>query len=242
MLTPAPFYHGIVRKSIVAFGALFSNIQIDRKDEGSVDGNTVQRLKVPVAYAPKEKWVVRLDQDPSLNNHTYTVLPVVSFEVTGMTYDTSRKLNRMNQITCYQDGAMTGTRAPVPYNLDISLYVLTKTQEDALQIVEQILPYFNPEYTLSVKVIPETNTVMDVPVVLNSVAVQDDYEGDFQTRRFVTYTLQFTMKVNVFGPVNANGVIAQTNINVNGPAPADHTATGNINTGVIADFWIEGFE
>lgn len=242
MLTPTPFYHGIVRKSIVAFGAIFSNIQIDRKDEGSVDGKTVQRLKVPVAYAPKEKWIVRLDQDPSLNNHTYTVLPVVSFEITGMTYDTSRKLNRMNQITCYQEGQMSGTRAPVPYNLDISLYILTKTQEDALQIVEQILPYFNPDYTLSVKVIPETNTIVDVPVVLNSVSVQDDYEGDFQTRRFVTYTLQFTMKVNVFGPVNTAGVIETTNVTVSGNAPAEHTATGNIDTGVVTDFWIEGFE
>ena len=137
---------------------------------------------------------------------------------------------------------MTGTRAPVPYNLDISMYILTKTQEDALQIVEQILPYFNPEYTLSVKVIPETNTLLDVPVVLNSVSVQDDYEGDFQTRRFVTYTLQFTMKVNVFGPVADNNVIAKTTINVNGAAPAEHTANGNVNTGVITDFWIEGFE
>lgn len=241
MLT-TPFYHGIIRKSIVAFGALFSNIQIDRKDEGSVEGNTVQRLKVPVAYAPKEKWVVRLDQDPGLNNHVYTVLPVMSFEVTGITYDVTRKLNRINQITCYQDGVMTGTRAPVPYNLDISLYVLAKTQEDALQIVEQILPYFNPEYTLSVKVIPETNTIMDIPVVLNSVSVQDDYEGDFQTRRFVTYTLQFTMKVNVFGAVAGNGVIENTTVSVTGPATAEHTAEGNINTGVITELWIEGFE
>ena len=242
MLTPVPFYHGIIRKSIVAFGALFSNIQIDRKDEGSVDGKTVQRLKVPVAYAPKEKWIIRIDEDPSLTNHVYTVLPIVSFEITGMNYDVSRKLNRINQISCYQDGAMTGTRAPAPYNLDISMYVISKTQEDALQIVEQILPYFNPEYTLSVKVIPETNTIMDVPVVLNNVSIQDDYEGDFQTRRFVTYTLQFTMKVNVFGPVADNNVIAQTNINVNGPAPAGHTATGDLNTGIIVDYWIEGFE
>lgn len=239
MLTTTPFYHGIIRKSIVAFGSLFSKIQIDRKDEGSVDGNTVQRIKVPVAYAPKEKWIIRIDEDPTLSNHVYTVLPVVSFEITGINYDVSRKLNRINNISCYQDGMMTGTRAPVPYNLDISMYVVSKTQEDALQIIEQILPYFNPEYTLSVKVIPETNTIMDVPVVLNSVAVQDDYEGDFQTRRFVTYTLQFTMKVNVFGPLTNQGVIETTIVNTS--LNTHYTAHGDPETGNITEEWIEGF-
>lgn len=241
MLSSSPFYHGIIRKSIVAFGSIFSNIRIERKDEGSVDGNTVQTIAVPVAYAPKEKWVVRIDQDPELSNHVYTILPVMSFEITGITYDTSRKLNRINQITCYQDGSMSAVRAPVPYNIDISLYVLSKTQEDALQIVEQILPYFNPEYNLSVKVLPETNTILDVPVVLNNVAVQDDYEGDFQTRRFVTYTLTFTMKINVFGPVDSAGVIENVKTNIGGPAPANYTADGNINTGVIVEDWLEGF-
>ena len=240
MLTPLPFYHGIVRKSIVAFGSLFSNIQIDRKDEGSVDGNTVQRIKVPIAYAPKEKWVVRIDQDPSLNNHVYTVLPVMSFEITGMSYDTTRKMNRMNKITCYGTDGMKSSHVPVPYNIDITMYVIAKTQEDVLQIIEQIFPYFTPEYNLRIKVVPETNTYVDVPVVLNNVAVQDDYEGDFQTRRFVTYTLNFTMKANIFGPVSATGVIEDTTVNVTG-VNAKHTAHGDPETGIITEEWIEGF-
>lgn len=239
MLNNNTFYHAIIRKSIVAFGSIFSNIKIERKDEDSSTGPTIQTLAVPVAYAPKEKWVVRLDQDPDLNNHVYTILPLISFEMTGMSYDTTRKLNRMNQVSCYQDGSMTSTRAPIPYNIDISMYVMSKTQEDCLQIIEQILPYFNPEYNLSVKVIPETNTILDVPVVLNSVAIQDDYEGDFQTRRFVTYTLQFTMKVNLFGPVSGQGVIETAIVNTD--LQTRFTASGDPVTGVITEEWLEGF-
>lgn len=239
MLNNNTFYHAIIRKSIVAFGSIFSNIKIERKDEDSSTGPTIQTLAVPVAYAPKEKWVVRLDQDPDLNNHVYTILPLISFEMTGMSYDTTRKLNRMNQVSCYQDGSMTSTRAPIPYNIDISMYVMSKTQEDCLQIIEQILPYFNPEYNLSVKVIPETNTILDVPVVLNSVAIQDDYEGDFQTRRFVTYTLQFTMKVNLFGPVSGQGVIETAIVNTD--LQTRFTANGDPVTGVITEEWLEGF-
>lgn len=240
MLTTNPFYHGIVRKSIVAFGSLFSNIQIDRKDNGSVDGDTLQRIKVPIAYAPKEKWVVRIDSDPSLTNHVYTVLPVMSFEITGMSYDTTRKMNRMNKITCYDGNGMKSTHVPVPYNIDITMYVIAKTQEDVLQIIEQIFPYFTPDYNLKIKVVPETNTFIDVPVVLNSVAVQDDYDGDFQTRRFVTYTLNFTMKANLFGPVDSGGVIEDTTVNVSG-VKLTHTAHGDTETGEITEEWIEGF-
>lgn len=240
MLSDNPFYHGVIRKSIVAFGSLFSNIKIERKQTDSVNGTTIQTLKIPIAYAPKEKWLVRVEQDPTLTNHTYTTLPRISFEITGMSYDTSRKLNRLNQITCYQTGAMTSTRTPIPYNIELSLYVLTKTQEDALQIIEQILPYFNPEYNLSVKLAEDVNVVSDVPVVLNSVSVQDDYDGDFQTRRFVTYTLSFTMKVNLFGPVSSAGVIEDTTVTVESSnGTATHTASGNIATGVITELWTE---
>lgn len=240
MLTQNPFYHGIIRKSIVAFGSLFSNIMIDRKDNGSVDGNTIQRIKVPVSYAPKEKWLVRIDQDPTLNNHTYTVLPVMSFEITGMSYDTTRKLNRMNSISCYKDGSMTSTHVPVPYNIEISMYILAKTQEDVLQIIEQIFPYFTPDYNLRINAVPESNVAIDVPVILNSVNVQDDYDGDFQTRRFVTYTLNFTMKANLFGPVKTSGVIEEVNANLSGMG-STYNATGNQETGVITEEWIEGF-
>ncbi len=215
MLSGSVYYHGIIRKSIVAFGRLFSDIYIDRKEGDSVSGTTVQRVQVPLAYAPKEKWLIRIEQDPELKNNTYTTLPRMSFEITGYTYDSVRKVNRMQKITCGSGlESLNYVYTPVPYNIDIALYVLTKTQEDGLQIIEQILPTFTPEYTLAVKTVQDMNIVLDVPVILNSVSVQDDYDGDFQTRRFVTHTLNFTMKTSLFGPISGQGVINQVNANV----------------------------
>jgi hypothetical protein len=215
MLNNQVFYHGIIRKTIVSFGRLFSNIYIDRKQGDSVNGATAQRLQVPLAYAPKEKWLVRIDSDPDLSNNVYISLPRMSFEITGYSYDPSRKTNRLQKITCGAGtNSMNTVFAPVPYNIDISLYVLTKTQEDGLQILEQILPTFTPEYNLAIKAVEEMNLVQDVPVILNSITVQDDYDGDFQTRRFVTHTLNFTLKTNLFGSTGNQGVITQVNANV----------------------------
>jgi hypothetical protein len=215
MLNNKVYYHGIIRKCIVGFGTLFSDIYIDRKEGDSVTGTTVQRLQVPLAYAPKEKWVVRLEQDPNLENYTYTSLPRMSFEILGYNYDPSRKLNRMQQITCGSGGnSLTTVYTPVPYNIDIALYILTKTQEDGLQILEQILPTFTPEYTLTLNQLPDMNIKLDVPIILNSVTVSDEYDGDFQTRRFVTHTLNFQLKTNLFGPINGQGVITQVNANL----------------------------
>jgi hypothetical protein len=215
MLNNQVFYHGIIRKTIVGFGRLFSNIYIDRKEGDSVTGTTIQRLQVPLAYAPKEKWLVRIESDPTLENNTYVTLPRMSFEITGYTYDSARKVNRMQKITCGSGiDSLSYVYTPVPYNIDISLYILTKTQEDGLQILEQILPTFTPEYTLSIKNIQNMNVVLDVPVVLNSVSVQDDYDGDFQTRRFVTHTLSFTMKTSLFGAISGQGIITEVNANV----------------------------
>lgn len=237
MLNLPPFYHGLTRRVIVAFGSVFSSIKIERRNN---NGDIEQTVAVPLSYAPKEKWVVRIDEDPSLERNTYTVLPRMSFEITGMSYDTSRKLNRMNDITCYQDQTMSTVGTPAPYNIDISLYILTKTQEDALQIVEQILPYFNPEYNISVKLVEATNVTMDVPIILNSVSIQDDYEGDFQTRRFVTYTLTFTIKANFFGPVRQHGIIDNVTINTSQPG-RKYTALGDIDLGSITESWNDAF-
>lgn len=215
MLNNKVYYHGIIRKCIVGFGTLFSDIYIDRKEGDSVTGTTVQRLQVPLAYAPKEKWVVRLEQDPTLENYTYTSLPRMSFEILGYNYDPSRKLNRMQQITCGSGGnSLTTVYTPVPYNIDIALYILTKTQEDGLQILEQILPTFTPEYTLTLNQLPDMNIKLDVPIILNSVTVSDEYDGDFQTRRFVTHTLNFQLKTNLFGPISGQGVITEVNANL----------------------------
>jgi hypothetical protein len=247
MLNNNVFYHGIIRKTIVGFGSLFSDIYIDRKQGDSVTGTTIQRLQIPLAYAPKEKWIVRLDSDPNLENHTYVSLPRMSFEITGYQYDAVRKTNRMQKITCGDSSStMSYMYSPVPYNIDISLYILTKTQEDAMQIIEQILPTFTPEYTLGINVVPEMNVKQDVPVILNSITVQDDYEGDFQTRRFVTHTLTFTLKTNLYGAVTGQGVIGQVNANIgvqdiNTPNRI-FTADGDPTTGaVVGEDWISNF-
>lgn len=246
MLSGSVFYHGLIRKTIVSFGALFSSIYIDRKQGDSVTGTTVQRLQVPISYAPKEKWLVRTDSDPDLTQSTYTTLPRMSFEITGYSYDTSRKLNRNNTITCGKsNGTVSYVQSPVPYNIDIKLYVVTKTQEDAFQIIEQILPTFSPEYTLSLGIIPSMSITQDVPVVLRDISVNDEYDGSFQERRLVTHTLSFTLKMNLYGIVTNTGagiietVIANVSTRSDGAIEQTYTANGNSSTGVITN---EGWE
>lgn len=248
MLNNNVFYHGIIRKCIVGFGTLFSNIYIDRKQGDSVTGNTVQRLQIPLAYAPKEKWLVRLEQDPDLSNNTYTSLPRMSFEIIGYTYDPARKLNRMQQIKCGEGfGSVSTMYTPVPYNIDLTLYVLTKTQEDGLQIIEQILPTFTPEYTLTINAIPDMNVKLDIPIVLNSISVSDEYDGDFQTRRFVTHTLNFQMKVNLFGAVSGKEVIQHVNANIGENEDFSspnriYTADGDVTTATVSnENWLDNF-
>lgn len=247
MLNNNVFYHGIIRKTIVSFGRLFSDIYIDRKQGDSVTGTTVQRIQVPLAYAPKEKWLVRIDQDPTLENYTYASLPRMSFEILSYGYDANRKLNRMQKIQCGSGEAMRNyTYTPVPYNIEISLYILTKTQEDGLQILEQILPTFTPEYTLPIKVVPEMNIVQDTPVILNSVSVSDEYDGDFQTRRFVTHTLNFTLKTNLFGALSSQGIIDTVNANIGlnevSVANRVYTAEGDVTTATVtSENWEDNF-
>jgi hypothetical protein len=247
MLSSNVFYHGLIRKTIVAFGSLFSDIYIDRKQGDSVTGTTIQRLQIPLAYAPKEKWIVRLDSDPNLEQHTYTTLPRMSFEILGYSYDAQRKLNRMQQIKCGSGiDSMTYMYTPVPYNIEISLYVLTKTQEDGLQIIEQILPTFTPEYTLSINAVPDMNVKQDIPVILNSVSVSDEYDGDFQTRRFVTHTLNFTLKTSLFGAVSGQAVISQVEANIGLNNITDpnriYVATGDTTTATVStESWLDGF-
>lgn len=238
MLGNSPFYHKVFRKAIVAFGALFSDIKIERADK---TGTVTQTIAVPIAQAPKEKWIVRIDSDPNLDQHTYVTLPRMSFEVTGISYDSARKINRLNRISCpgSSDGNVKYSWAPVPYNIDISLYILTKTQEDAFQIVEQILPFFTPEFTVGVRSVEDLNIVHDIPIVLNSVSQQDDYDGDFQTRRFITYTLTFTLKLNLYGPVNSGALITKAivdigdieNIIIDPDQETVITVTGDISNG-----------
>jgi len=244
MLNDTPFYHGTIRNIIVAFGRMFSNIRFERKSNGSVTGTTEQIIQVPVAYSQKEKWFQSFEQNPDGERGIYTTLPRIGFEITGYTYDPSRKLNRMNKITCTTENGKSAVFVPTPYNLDLSLYFVTKTVEDGLQILEQILPTFVPDYTVSVNVIPSMNVIQDVPFILNSVTVQDDYEGDLETRRFVIHTLTFTAKINLFGAVTEGNVIKEVNVDVEvvpGITLQTYNATQETAEAEIIEEWLENF-
>ena len=208
------FYHESLRKIIIAFGTIFNNIHIHRKDSS---GNVIQSIKVPLAYSPKEKFIARLDQQPDLveDRRVAVTLPRMGFEISGISYDPSRKLNRMGTIKKVRSTATDGKIMnkqfnPVPYNISMNLYSFTSSAEGGLQIIEQILPFFQPDYTVTIKAIPTMNIVRDVPIILNSVNYEDTYSGDFTTRRAVVYTLSFTAKTYLYGPISQQRVIKET--------------------------------
>ena len=198
------FYNESLRKTIIAFGSLFNDIVISRKDSA---GAEIQSMKVPLAYGPKQKFISRLTQDPGITQTVALTLPRIGFEIQSFDYDSSRKLNRIikqKKVSGDDDKKtkqMSTQYSPVPYNMNFELFVMAKNSDDGIQIVEQILPYFQPEYTVSIKEVPEMDIVRDVPVVLNSIAYEDSYEGDFQTRRAIIYTFSFVAKSYVYGPV-----------------------------------------
>jgi hypothetical protein len=236
MLGKAPYYHETIRNCIIGFAKIFSDLKIERKNK---QGVVEQTLLIPIAYAPKEKWIQRIDQDPKLENNVYTTLPRLSFEMTGINYDPTRKVGRLNNITRNTVTGATSVYSPVPYNLDISLYALTKTTEDGLQIVEQILPYFTPEFTMSIQSLnTPLNVVSDVPIVLSSIVFSDEYDGAFETRRFVTWTMNFQLKINLFGYVNPNGkIISKAIVDIGNP-DQQYTVIGNLNTGgITSETW-----
>jgi len=197
------FYHQILRKTVIAFGTLFNNITI--KHTNSSD-EVVDIIKVPLAYGPTQKFLARLEQSPDLNKSTQITLPRMSFEFTGITYDPSRKVTTTQQFTVKDSTNSSVTKKaymPVPYNMQFELSIMCKLNDDALQIIEQILPYFQPSYNLTVTLVDSgVNEKRDIPIVLENVTMQDDYEGTFTTRRVLLYTLRFSAKTYLFGPVS----------------------------------------
>ena len=199
------FYNETTRKFVAMFGTLFNDIIIERKDN---DGTVIQRLKVPVNYAPYQKILARLDQDPNLDAPAMT-LPRMSFEIMGMQYAPTRKLPRLNKISAINDpnGLLASRYNPVPYDIEFQLNVMSKYNEDGTKILEQILPYFQPDVTHAVTLIEDVDITLDIPIILNSVTVEDTYEGDFETRRALIWTLNFTLKGWFFGPVSNKKLI-----------------------------------
>ena len=192
------FYHEITRKTVIAFGTLFNDIYV-RHEDGA--GNDISEMKVPVAYGPRQKFLARIQQQPELNKATQIDLPRMSFEISSINYDPSRKSGITQTFKAKDGEKMKKVFMPVPYNLGFELNILTKLQDDGLQILEQILPFFQPGFTLSVDLVKSIGEKRDIPMVLQSITQQDDYEGDFATRRALIYTLQFTAKTFMFGPI-----------------------------------------
>jgi hypothetical protein len=206
------FYNESLRRMTIAFGQIFNNIQIKRKDSNNT---VIQTIRVPLAYAPKEKFLVRLDQQPNLNEREMAItLPRMSFEISGIQYDGARKLTRVQKYKTVKTGidgkVLNYNYTPVPYNISYTLNVFTATAEGGLQIIEQILPFFQPDYTVTVNAIPELNIKRDIPIILNDVNYEDSYSGDFTQRRAVIYTLGFTAKTYLFGPASTQKVIKET--------------------------------
>jgi hypothetical protein len=194
------FYNEIFRSVIIGFGSLFNGIQIQKKDESD---DTFSVIKVPLAYGPTQKFLARMQQNPDLNHPVQMTLPRMSFEFTNLAYDPSRKSTQTQQmvITSADGTEERKSYLPVPYNMTFTLSVYTKLNDDMLQIVEQIVPYFQPGYTLPIKFLGNFNEVMNVPVVLDNIDMSDEYEGNFDTRRALIYTFTFTVKTMVFGPL-----------------------------------------
>ena len=195
------FYHEIIRKTVIAFGTLFNDIHVRHDDQA---GNTISEIKVPVAYGPRQKFLARIQQQPELNKATQITLPRMSFEITSISYDSSRKAGITQTFKAPNkdnNDKLTKVFMPVPYNLGFELNILVKLQDDGLQILEQILPFFQPGFTLSIDLVKSIGEKRDVPMILNSINQQDDYEGDFATRRALIYTLSFTAKTFMFGHI-----------------------------------------
>jgi len=216
------FYHQALRKYIIMFGNMFNDIYISRKNNS---GTTIQTLKVPIAYGPREKWLARLNADPGLNRSTATQLPRLSFEITNMAYAADRSVNKMQRNVSISSGSNTlrSQFTPVPYDLTVSLYGMFAGNEDAIQVVEQILPFFRPEWTNSVKLVPEMGEYYDIPTILTDMSIEDTYSADFQERRAIIYTWNFTVKALLFGPVTKKGIIRRTLIDFTIPSANNST-------------------
>lgn len=198
------FYHEIIRKTVIAFGTLFNKIQIRKTDDS---GNVVSVIEVPLAYGPTQKFLARLEQSPDLNKPFQMNLPRMSFEISGINYDSRRKTTVTQTFLSHSISDKSDIRKaymPVPYDIDFELSIMTKQNDDMLQVIEQILPYFQPSYNLTVDLIESIGEKRDIPIILNSINMQDDYEGDFSTRRALIYTLRFTAKTYLFGPVSTD--------------------------------------
>lgn len=205
------FYHEIIRKTVIGFGTLFNDIHIRHQDRNGAD---LTDLKVPIAYGPVQKFLARIEQQPDLNKAVAMSLPRMSFEMNSLQYDSSRKAGVTQTFKASDGTNLKKVFLPVPYNIGFELNILCKINDDALQIIEQILPFFQPSFNITINLIDSIGEKRDVPIVLDNISFQDDYEGDFSTRRVLIYTLTFTAKTYLFGPIadSTDGLIRKVQV------------------------------
>lgn len=229
--------HDSLRKYIIVFGTVFNDIYINRLSNA---GEVLQTLKVPLTYGPKDKVLSRLEQSPRLDNQVGIILPRISFEMTTMEYDPTRKLNTLNKLTKQSANAGTDDEVkyqyqPVPYDMQFEMNILVKNAEDGTRIVEQIVPYFTPDFTVSVNLVPEVDGPRDIPIILNSITSQDQYEGSFEQRRALIWTLSFTLKGYLYGPTKKSKLIKLAETTFRLPEDVETGNTDNTaNTIVVA--------
>lgn len=228
MISSSPFYNSLFKKYVVIFGTLFNNIKIERKNSS---GGLEQTFKVPIAYGPREKFLARIEDNPDATALTAIKLPRMAFEISSINYAPARKLQTINKIASRK--TLNGVNVydkvfnPVPYDIGFRLDIMSKTMEDGLRIVEQILPYFTPEWTVSAKLLGnDFDNVTDIPLVLDSVAIDDTYAADFLTRRVLVFSLNFVMKCYFYGPVTESKLIKLTDVRLY----SDTTANTGVST------------
>ena len=205
------YYHQIIRRTIISFGTLFNDIHIKHNN---ADDDVISDLKVPLAYGPIQKFLGKIQQQKDLTKPVAITLPRMSFEMTSISYDPTRKAGVTQTFKASDGQNLKKVFMPVPYNIGFQVSLIAKLNDDALQVVEQILPFFQPSFNLTVDLVDSIGEKRDIPVVLDSVSFQDDYEGDFSTRRTLIYTFSFTAKTYLFGPVasTTDGLIRKVQV------------------------------
>ena len=227
--------HDTLRKYIIVFGTIFNDIYINRTNNSN---EVIQTIKIPLTYGPKEKVLARLEQNPKMDNQVAIVLPRISFEMTSLEYDSTRKLNTLNKLTRQSttsgtDDAVKYQYQPVPYDMQFEMNILVKNSEDGTRIVEQIVPYFTPDFTVSVNLVPEVDYARDIPIILNSISHEDTYEGSFEQRRAMIWTLTFTMKGWLYGPTKTSKLIKLAETTFRLPEDIETGNTTNTTTTVV---------
>ena len=230
------WYHGSIRRYIILFGTMFNDIYIRRFDAA---GNLVKIIKVPITYGPKDKAIARIQEDPNLNRPFALSVPYMSFELNSVQYDSSRKLNTINQIVNVDSNNKNLARYnynPVPYNFNFTLSCAVKNAEDGAKIMEQILPFFTPDWTATIRIIDDPEIVVDVPTLLTDVQSTDSWEGNFVDRKSLVWTLKFTMKGYLYGPTRKSKIIKKSSANIKFKlASGGDTSIGDTDTYFVAE-------